>query len=311
MKHPLSGYLMPFDMLVSAYRYVLLLIFMVALASCAKEESTGQSPSFELVTDSGYVSGPVIISPGQQMNFKVVAKEGSEKLTNFFIEVEDINHTKTRYFDTAIYNAEFKWEGSFYKSSEQHELWRFIIRDRKGKGAGEVFFIGADTNATFTPVVGFNNILLGAQNNILTGGFFALSNQTVYSALAAMDHQELIDMMFYFGEDQSTLASPGANIEDNIYPEAVSPLNWEVRNTTRYIKTGLTESDFDGADNDSIMIETYIEDQGKKKAKNLQTGDIYVFSNQNNLLGLFKVNEVTGSDTGIITIDIKIQDLTK
>jgi len=100
--HRLNSYFMFVDMLVPAYRYLLFLISVIAILSCAKDESPGRSPSFELVTDSGYISGPVTISPGQLMKFKVIAKQGSEKLTNFFIEVEDINHTKKRYFDTAI-----------------------------------------------------------------------------------------------------------------------------------------------------------------------------------------------------------------
>ncbi|MCD4730709.1 MAG: hypothetical protein K8R74_08930 [Bacteroidales bacterium] len=296
------------DMSKMTYRYLFCLILIIVVVSCSKNEEPVRGPFFELVADSGYISGSETISPGQLMKFKVVAEEGSEKLTNFIIEVENVNHIKTRYFDTAIYNSEFNWEGSFYKSSEKIERWLFIIRDRKSMANSEFIFIDADTSAAYNPIILISNIQLGAQNNIQNGGFFALSNQTIYSTIAAKEHQEIIDMIFYFGEDHATLASPGANIENTIYPEDLSPLNWGIRNTTRYIKTALTEMDFDNAVNDSIMIANYIDAEGKRKAKELETGDIYSFKTQDAKYGMFLVTEIFGSESGAIKMDIKIQE---
>ncbi|MEZ5197724.1 MAG: hypothetical protein R2764_15465 [Bacteroidales bacterium] len=309
--NPLKGCSIFADMFTPAYRLFFYLIVLVAIVSCSKDEGPGVSPSFEMVADSGYISGPATVSPGQLMRFKIEANEGSEKLTNFFIDVENSEHLKTRIFDTAIYCSEFNWEGSFYRSSAQVELWSFRIRDRNGNGNGDVFFINADTNSAYSPIMLMSGVDMGAQNNIQIGGFFSLTNQVVYTIVDAQINQELIDMVFYYGEDLSTIASPGANIESGIYPDNLTPVNWEIRNTTRYIKTSLSESDFDNIKNDSIMIANYIDAEGKRKAKILSQGDVYVFKNQQNKLGLFLVNDVSTGNDGNINIDIKIQDLEK
>lgn len=306
--NPFNGYFIFADMFRLAYRVVIYLFISVAIISCNKEDSPGISPSFEMVEDSGYISDPATIPPGQLMKFKVYAEEGSEKLTNFFIEVQDVGRVRTRIFDTAIYCSEFYWEGSFYKSSEQFELWSFIIRDRQGRGNGDIFYINADTSSAYSPIMLLSDINLGAQNNSQTGGFFSINDNSVYTTLEAQDNEELIDLVYYYSlEDLQTIASPGANIESGVYPEDLTPVNWEIRNTTRYIKTSLSESDFDNTINDSIMIANYIDADGKRKAKIITEGDVYVFKNQENRLGMFKVNDVSETDTGTVNIDVKIQ----
>lgn len=296
------------DMFKEAYRYLIFLLVIVTIVSCNKEENAGQKPSIELIADSGFISESSSASPGELMNFKVVAKEGSEKLTNFFIEVITIDGDITRYFDTAIYCSEFHWEGSFYKSAVLHEEWIFAIQDRQSNRAGSFIFINADTNAAYGPIESISNINLGAQNNPEKGGFFSLMEQQIYFALAAKENQEKIDMVFYLGEDEMTMACPDANIESGIFPSELTPSTWDVRNTTRYIKTSLTSSDFDAAQNDSILIANYVDASAKRKAKNLVTGDIVVFKNHQNILGMFRVNSISGTDEGDINIDIKIQE---
>lgn len=305
----LKGYFNFSDMLKCAYRIFILFFALLLVVSCDEEDHPGISPSFEMVNDSGYISGPITVSPGQLMKFKIYAKEGSDKLTNFFIDVRDDNHFSTRIFDTSIYCAEFNWEGSFYRSSEQTELWSFIVRDRHGQGNGDVFYIKADTGSAYSPIMLISDIKMGAQNNSQTGGFFSINENTIYTTLAAKENQEAIDMVYYYYyvDDFNTIASPGANIESGVYSEDLTPVNWEVRNTTRYIKTSLSEEEFDNTLNDSIMIANYIDAEGKRKAKVLTVGDVYVFKNQENRLGLFRVNEVSGVEEGEINIDIKIQ----
>jgi len=301
-------YLTNIDMKIGAYRLLLIILVFSIILSCSNDEESGQSPTFEFIADSGYINGSTSVSPGELMKFKVHANQGSDKLTNFFIEVRNINDDITRYFDTALYCSEFNWEGSFYKSAALDEQWMFVIRDRQGLGAGDNFYIYTDTNTAYNPVEIISNIYLGAQDNMDQGGFFSFENQIAYFAPEAKENQNIIDLVSYFyGEDEIVIASPGANIEDGVFPENVSPMNWEIRNTTRFIKTGLTQSDFNNAQNDSILIANYVDAEGKRKAKNLAAGDIYVFKSQLNRLGMFKVNSVSGTDTGLIDFDLKIQ----
>jgi len=56
------------------------------------------------------------------------------------------------------------------------------------------------------------------------------------------------------------------------------------------------------------MIANYIDAEGKRKAKELETGDIYSFKTQDAKYGMFLVTEIFGSESGAIKMDIKIQE---
>lgn len=296
------------DMLVHTYRICLLVTFILFIASCTKNEDPVVSPTVVLVADSGFVSNSISASPGELLKFKVELQEGSEKITNFYIEVVDKNQTPTRYFDTSMYVSDLIWIGSFYKSTEPVESWNFIVKDRQGGSGISTLEISADTNSVYGPVDLLENIVMGAQNNLDNGGFYSFADQLVYFAEEAKNKQEMIDLVYYYYlGDEWVVASPGANIEDGIFSEDLTPVNWEIRNTTRYIKAALMQEDFENATNDSILIANYIDAEGKRKAKNLIVGDIYVFKNQQSRLGMFYVNSVDGTDEGLIDIDIKIQ----
>ncbi len=301
-----SAYSFCSDMFYPTYRWVLAALTTMILASCAKEDAP-TVPFIELVPGPGYIAENSTMIPGTLMSFQVSMSEGSGVITNFFIEVSSAESGTRRLFDTAMYVNQLNWKGSFYKSAEPSETWTFVVRDRQGNSSQTKLTLWADTGSVYGPVMPFSYIQLGAQNNGQTGNCYSIAGEAVYFIQEAKNNQGIIDMVFYFGEDELTMASPGANIEDGIFPESVSPLNWEVRNTTRYIKTSLTSTDFDGVMSDSLMIALYIDAEGKRKAKNLSAEDIYVFKNQENRLGLFRVNSISGSYEGLIDMDIKIQ----
>ena len=294
------------DMFFGTYRSIVTALVLLVLIACDKEVPSVE-PVIELLAGPGNITENATVIPGTLMTFEVTMTEGSEVLTNFIIEVNGTEQGVRRLFDTAMYVNQLTWKGSFYKSADPSESWTFIVRDRKGGTSLAGLTLWADTGSLYGPVVHLDPIIMGAQNNNQFGNFYSLFKETVYNIQEAKNNQESIDMVFYFGEDALTMASPGANIEDGIFPESVSPVNWEVRNTTRYIKTSLTNADFDGMMSDSLMIALYIETEGKRKAKNLTAGDIYVFKNQKNRLGVFRVNSASGTYEGIIDLDIKIQ----
>ena len=291
------------------YRILFALGILSLIVSCQKNEDYGDVPVFELTTDSGFINGYGTFSPGELMNFKVQAVQGGQKLTNFFIEVRTFEGDIFRQYDTSMYCSEFHWEGSFYKSSSLAEQWMFVIQDRRSRRTGDILNIYADTVSSYKPLMEFEAIELGAQNNPNYGGFYSLEKQMTYFVEDAKTNQEFIDLVFYHGEDEMTMSCPNANIEDGIFPADLAPNTWDIRNTTRYIKTSLTNEDFDSAQNDSILIANYIETDAKRKAKNLIEGDIVVFKNQQGLLGMFRINSIEISNDGKLDIDLKVQTI--
>jgi hypothetical protein len=204
--------------------------------------------------------------------------------------------------------ASFNWIGTFAKSFNDNEVWEFIVRDRYSNSDMVSILIQNDSTIGPGPIYTYSDIVFGAQSNINFGGCFSLNNQQDYFIEEAYYNQEKIDMIYYFGEDDQTMASPGANIEDGIFPEEYSPDKWFYRNTTRYIKNNLSPDEFYLVQNDSLLLVSYKEGEGKRKAKELASGDVYSFKTQNAKYGMFLVLEVLGSATGSVKIDIKIQE---
>jgi hypothetical protein len=295
------------DMFLHTYRYAILFLLIFSLHSCTEEDGSRMDPHLKLVAGSGYTTGDSLIVPGTVMRFKLELQAGSEPLTNFYISVIDSDGFPTRYFDTAMYLDQLIWTGSFYKGPDSPENWEFVVRDRRGGEARTSIEILADTGSSYKPVTSIQNLLLGAQNNAQFGSFFAFLPQEVYTTVEAKQNQEIIDVVYYFGVDAHTIASPGANIEDDVFTASLNPKYWDIRNTTRYIKTSLTVQEFENIQNDSIFIAAYVEAEGKRKAKNLQAGDVFVFRNENQMLGMFLVNAIDGSEEGNVELDIKIQ----
>ncbi|MEN8224460.1 MAG: hypothetical protein ABFS05_03785 [Bacteroidota bacterium] len=282
-------------------------IIILVITACTKDDEATIFPSITILNETGYISKDTLVSVGEEMSFKVKLDKGDLNITNFLINVFT-DETQT-YFDTGMNTASFIWEGNFIKSTDPEERWDFIVRDSDGNSSSISLYINLDTNSNYQSLESFSSIDMGAPENITTGGCFNPSNGNMYFHFDVAEDTSLqagIDLLyFYADEDKNTISSPGANIDDGIFP--VNPGSWTVVNTSRYFKTSLTVLDFANANNDSIILANYNEADAKRKAKNLQEDDIYTFKTQQGLLGIFIVNEVTGTTEGSINIDLKIQ----
>lgn len=293
------------DMLNKTYRLFFMLIFIALAFACSKENKTGVLPSVNLIQDHSLISNDTSISPGVQMNFGIDINEGDFHVTEFLIRVTA--DSSRVYFDTGMFVSTCKLYKSFTKSFDDNETWEFIVRDRYGQSNSLTLKINNDSLLGYGQIDILSNIILGAQNNSNEGGFLSLSNFQNFTLTEAKIDQQIIDMVYYFGEDANTIASPGANIEAGIFDEASAPITWDIRNTTLYIYTYISSQEFDNIQNDSLLLISYIEGEGKRKAKNLMPGDVFSFKTQDSRFGLFKVNDVVGESEGTISIDLKIQ----
>ena len=196
------------------------------------------------------------------------------------------------------------------KGINDSEKLIFIIRDKDGKSAQISLNIRKDSSSTFGNVNYFPSIDLGAQNNSM-GSFYSLTEDSVYSLNSAFANQDKIDLCYYYDlidTDENTIASPGANINTSVYTGANGLSNWTTRRTTRFKTASISANDFLNANNDSLLIIAYGQSDGTRKAKNLKTGDIFSFKNNDGKVGLFKVNSVSGTDAGNVNISIKVQE---
>jgi hypothetical protein len=200
----------------------------------------------------------------------------------------------------------FEVNKTFTKTSADFEYWTFVIRDKDRLSDSVSLVITRDTTADFGPVRYIENVEMSTQNLGAPGSFFSFE-KGVYdlnSALLWQDETELL--YYYYGEDENVIASPGANVESGVFEGDLQ--NWTTRLTTRFYEIELAPDDFYAIENDSILVASYPEGDGKRKAKNLTTGKTFSFKTQDSKFGIFRVTEVVGQDAGTIKFDIQVQD---
>lgn len=293
-------------MSILTYRILILLLPLYLISGCTEKDAGGNGPIIQLNTGQDLISSDTAISPGQLITFAVTATKGNYNITNFIVLVN--GDSSQVYYDTGMNVASLNWTGTFAKSYNDNEVWEFIVRDRYSRSDMVSILIQNDTLAGPGPIFSYSDIELGAQSNSINGCCLSLFNQQAYFIDEAFADQEIIDLIYYMGEDNETMGSPGANIEDGIFPDEYNMDNWTYRNTTRYLKTSVSPDEFNFIQNDSLLLVSYIEGEGKRKAKELQANDVYSFKTQGLKYGMFLVSEVLASDTGSVKIDIKIQE---
>ncbi len=280
------------------------LLLFVSFTNCSKDEDP-TPPTMTLKSDQGYIASNTTAAYGDTLRFGVTANgNGSDNLVKFTIAVND-----QVLLDSTINTQNFTFNFYTTKSVLDSEKWVMTVTDQAGNTANNTVTI----TGTFGAINSFTTVLLGAQDNVATESFLSLSNNEAnrYFQAAAFDHQADIDMFCYYENTPEhvnlmTLASPGANVT-GIFSGATSPEFYTTKNTTLFVKTELNPAMFDGVENDATLLAVYNADSTYKKAKMLAEGDVYSFKLQSGKYGIFKVVDVTGTETGSITLEIKVQ----
>ncbi len=284
---------------------------LLMMSSCTKDAVEHPPPSIQFVLGEGYVSKDTTIAFGSPFRIGIQASNPSVNLTNFIIKLEgEILETV---LDSGMNTPSLSYEKTWLKGLEEKEIWRFIIRDRDGKSSEISVAVSKSPDTQFGPVHYAQDIHLGAQLHD-AGSFFSLTSYEVYDLEQAFLNQTIMDLCYYYDfidTDENTVASPGANIDETVYPGEHGLIHWDTRRTARFKKIDITADDFYAATNDSLLVVSYGQSDGNRKAKNLTAGDIFSFKNEDGRMGMFLVNFTSGTDQGDIRLDIKIQDQTK
>ncbi len=288
-------------------RFTLYVAIVLVFFACKKDDGPQQPPQIQLLHQSGMISADTTIAVGELMTFAIAARAGSVNLTNLIAMRGGTQQNIQRALDTSMNIQKFSIAKTFTKNLDEAEFWTFIIRDKNRLSDSVSVVITLDTTSGFGPIKYYESLILSAQNEVDPGSFFSFISDETYTLDGAFQNQELIDLVYYFGEDDHTMGSPGANIEDGIFEGNLE--DWDIKRTTRFIATDMSQEVFESAQNDSLLIASYTEGEGKRKAKLLSPGKTFSFQTQNLKYGIFRVIEVNGTDAGTVKIDVKIQDL--
>jgi len=153
-------------------------------------------------------------------------------------------------------------------------------------------------------------VKIGAQDNSVTGGFYSVSENKVYTMDAASQNQGAIDILCFYeaeGGNNIAIASPGTNIS-GIFEGSSAPENWTTQNTTYFTKTSLTVEQFDALEETDQLIETSFDTANAfRKAKDLKVNDIYAFQVEAGSYCILKVTEVVQDTTGSVEFEVKVK----
>jgi hypothetical protein len=151
-------------------------------------------------------------------------------------------------------------------------------------------------------------VTIGAQENTITGGYYSVADNTVFTQTTAFADQTAIDILCFYeaeGGNNIALASPGSGIT-GIFTGDSAPENWTTKRTTYFLNTTLTATQFDAlTETDQIIVSSFIEADARRKAKDMQPGLVVAFKTEDGTYGLLKVIEVTQGAGGSVKFEVK------
>jgi len=282
--------------------------FSVVFLSCKKDE-TFPDPKISFSTNNDYLSNDTTLFLNDEVKILIIAESMSDvPLTQLHIKVDKDSEITT--IDSGINTNILNFEKTIKKGTALSETWSFYVADREGRTSKEISItFSLNESSIFGNIIIIPSIIFGAQDHATIGGFYSLENDQIYIEADAANNQADINLLYYYDNvdaDENTIASPGANIDATIYDLS----NWTVKNTTRFeSKSNITDEEFNNCNNDSLILNnTFVFNDGKRKAKNLTIGDIYAFATEAGKLGLFKVINLESQETGVIEIALKMQE---
>ena len=152
------------------------------------------------------------------------------------------------------------------------------------------------------------SVTLGAQSSTTIPGFYSVSLDKTYTMSQAADNSASIDIFcFYEAEtgNNIALASPGSGIT-GIFTGEDMPDNWTTKNTTFFFLTALTQAQFEAVQEGDALIETSHDSaNARRKAKDVQVGQVWSFKTQSGTYGLLLATAVTQGATGSVTFLVK------
>jgi hypothetical protein len=301
------------DMHILPYRFrikiipagIMMVILSVSFTSCSKNPDP-IPPLISFIQEKGYVYQDTVLEAGQKVKVGIRAVTSGVNLTYFSIRFDD--GTSKILLDTGMNTTSLVYDLEVIKTNSPVEKWIFLIMDRNRiEQSVQILFTKSDSSK-WGKIRTVNDILLGAQENTVTGSFFSLTGNAVMNLQQAFENQPLADIVYYYGQYEGTLASPNEAEAPGFFTGPQGIANWTVKNETRYDTTMITPQEFDMATNDSLILAAYEPTAGKKKGKYVRPGMVFSFRSPVGKLGLLKIQEIVAFPAGTVKFTVKIQE---
>ena len=155
-------------------------------------------------------------------------------------------------------------------------------------------------------------VKLGAQENNVTDGFYAVEENATYTMAESSVLPEKIDIFCFYESETGNniaLASPGTGIT-GIFTGDNAPDTWATKNTTSFIVTALTAEQFEAVqEGDALIVSSFDAANARRKAKDLQEGQVWSFMTSDGIYGLLLVTEVKQGADGEVAFILKTRKI--
>lgn len=288
----------------------LLLLFF----SCSEEESL-HKPSVILKTGVAYTASGTAIAQGGKIQIGLLASGAGSPLT--YLRIERITGSDTTVqLDRGIWAGSegYDQDFSFPKGAAEEEKWRIVVMNADRMTSEAVLTVLKAAGADYGAIKHFGPVSLDMQSNPGGKSFLDLDNGTVFSQLDVSGHEQEIDLVPYYyvtsGLPSPTLTCPGYTSAPGYYPVLNS---WTVRNNILYDyytsdNSLISPLQFDNALNDSLLITAYNPSRVSGNCKYAYAGRVIPFKTEQGKYGLVKIVTADESETGTLTLEIKIQE---
>ncbi len=300
------------DMHLHTYRNIikkLLLLLNLSLfifiLSCSKDEEN-KTPIIQFANDSGFICKDTALIAGSKITVGLNVKGISDNIT--FLEVIRDNGTRRIFLDSGMNCQAFNYKLSIIKSNDPHEKWIFKVMDRNRMTDSVFLRLDKLNSNQYGKIKTLEDIALSAQDKKEPGSFLSLSTGEAYCLDSAFTRQEIIDIIYYFSEFESTFSSPNESDAPAIFTGPAGLSNWSIKRETRYDTTLVTSTDFANAQNDSLLLSGYEPTTGKRKLKFAKPGMVVSFISPAGKIGLLSVKETQPGPEGYIKFSVKIQE---
>jgi hypothetical protein len=281
--------------------------------SCTKDETVSLA-NLILKTGTAYTPTGANIPVGGKIQIGVLASGAGVPLTYIRIDRISGNDTLTQ-LDRGFYagseglDADF----TFSKDTSEVEFWRIMVMNADRDTAVKTLLVLRGSGTAYGPINSFSSIKFGLQSNTSIGHFVDIHTGNVFDGTTVTGHESEIDVIAYYyitsGLSSPTFTCPGYTSAIGYYPQLSI---WPVKNNILYdYQTAdnnlVTISQFDAAENDSLLASAFKPDKVSGNCKYGYTGKVIPFKTQEGKYGMIKVIHADEKDDGIMEIAVKIQ----
>ncbi len=285
---------------------LLIVAILTMFMECGDEGKTG--PTISLF-GGRYIDGNESVPPGTTLRFSWTAEKGDANLDFITITRDDgalsgwdekdiANSQNEIYIDSASFTAPLN-DGAY--------TYKITVTDKDALTASRSIIITVDASMGGNPINTYEAILMGGLNNTEYGSFLDAEEGNVYLVGPATTNQAIIDIVYYYGsQNNATLCSPSDPSVNGGTGNFDVCVNWTTKNATTFGTTTITGAEFDDIDNDSELVD--ITGLSNSKMINLIVGNVIAFETVEGNIGLVKITALENSNSGTITVQVKIQE---